>query len=514
MSLVRKNIIANYAGSFWTAVMGLVFIPVYIRFMGIESFGLVGVYSSLMSLFTVLDMGLNATMNREMARLSALPDTAPRVRNLARTLEVVYWAMALVIALIVVLLAGPIADFWVNPETLSRPVVNQALIIMGFVIALRWPSALYSGGLMGMQRQALLNFVLASTATFRGVGAVLVLWLVSPTIQAFFLFQILAAACETSALALAFWLALPSAAGRSRFEVNQLRDVWRFSAGMAGISVAALLLTQTDKVILSRMLSLEQFGYYTLAWTVAASLYRLVGPLGSAVYPRLTQLVAINDQEKLRNAYHSASQAVSVALVPVSMILIFFGDTLLYVWSGDSQIVRNTGPVLQLLAVGTLLNGFMHMPYYAQLAHGWTSLGLSMNIASVLLLIPLLIALTSVYSTLGAAAVWVLLNAGYVFIGIQFMHRRILKGEKREWYLRDVAIPTLAALVVTFIGKMTMPGDLSRMLLALYVAIVGACSCLAAILAAPLTKANLLEVARMLVQRAVLRTSRATRTTD
>lgn len=279
MTVVQKNVISNYAGSLIVVVMGLLFVPVYIHFMGIESYGLVGVFSSLMLLSAVLDMGLSAAMNREIALLSALPHEAQRARNLARTLEVVYWAVALAIGLTVLVLARPIADYWVNPNTLPRYVVEQALIIMGFVIALRWPVSLYIGGLMGMQRQTLLNVILSCAAAFRSAGAALILWLISPTIQAFFLFQILAAAGETSALAVALWVSLPRGVGRTRFEVDQLREVWRFSAGMTGISLAGLFLTQTDKIILSRMLSLEQFG--TMPWLGRSHPYYfvLLGPL-------------------------------------------------------------------------------------------------------------------------------------------------------------------------------------------------------------------------------------------
>jgi len=37
MTKVRINILANYAGSFWQMAMGLLFVPLYIHFLGIES---------------------------------------------------------------------------------------------------------------------------------------------------------------------------------------------------------------------------------------------------------------------------------------------------------------------------------------------------------------------------------------------------------------------------------------------------------------------------------------------
>ena len=194
--------------------MSVIFIPLYIKFMGIEAYGLVGVFASLLALFSVLDMGLSATMTREMARLSALDPTGRDARGLARTLEVIYWSVALLLGLAVIALAGPIAEYWVKPDRLEPAVVKQALMITGGVVALRWPVAFYSGGLRGLDRQPLLNLILCACATLRGLGSVLVLWLISPTIQAFFMFQIIVSAVETSCLVAALWWSLPSAKDR------------------------------------------------------------------------------------------------------------------------------------------------------------------------------------------------------------------------------------------------------------------------------------------------------------
>ena len=48
--------------------MSLAFVPLYIKFMGIESYGLVGIFVSLPALFGVLDMGLSTTLNRELTK--------------------------------------------------------------------------------------------------------------------------------------------------------------------------------------------------------------------------------------------------------------------------------------------------------------------------------------------------------------------------------------------------------------------------------------------------------------
>ena len=70
MSL-RRNVLANYAGQAWTGVMGIAFIPIYIRILGIEAYGLIGIFAILQGAMALLDTGMTSTFNREMARYSA-----------------------------------------------------------------------------------------------------------------------------------------------------------------------------------------------------------------------------------------------------------------------------------------------------------------------------------------------------------------------------------------------------------------------------------------------------------
>jgi hypothetical protein len=101
--------------------------------------------------------------------------------------------------------------------------------------------------------------------------------------------------------------------------------------------------------------------------------------------------------------------------------------------------------------LGNLLNGLLWIPYQTQLAHGWTSLAVYINTVAVCLIVPAILWVTPRFGAEGAAWVWVILNALRLIFGVQFMYRRILLGEKRRWYMRDVLAP-LAAGVTAAIG--------------------------------------------------------------
>jgi O-antigen/teichoic acid export membrane protein len=401
----------------------------------------------------ILDLGLSQAMNREMARLSVDQENAKLMADTARTLELVYWLIALGVAAVIILLSDFIAYHWLNPEQLSRSSLRQALWIMALVIGLRWPVAVYTGGLNGLQRQVLVNLLWSGFATLQGAGALMILWLVEPSIQAFFLWQALIALLQVLALRVALWRSGSLKRSRGRFRKEVLRNIWRFAAGMSGIALASTILTQLDKVLLSKMLSLADFGYYTFAATVAGVIFRIIGPVFTAYYPRLTELVSRDDQLGLVKTYHQGCQLMAIAILPSAFVLALFSKEILELWTRNSDIATHSFLLVSLLVVGNSLNGLMHIPYALQLAHGWTKLAFYQNVIAVIALVPAIYLATLEWGGVGAAVVWVILNSSYFLISIQLMHRRILMSEKWYWYWNDVIKPLVVILVVVGMGK-------------------------------------------------------------
>ena len=469
MSSLRKNIAANFVSSLWAGLMNLALIPLYIRLMGIEPYGLVGFFLTLQSVLALLDAGLGRTLNRELARFSALPDAAPQMRRLLRTFELIYWGVAFVAGALIMLLSRWIASGWVRPERLSGETVQQAILLMGLAFIAQWPLALYSGGLVGLQKQVSLGVISAAAATLRGGGAVLVLWLVSPTVQAFFIWQICVGLLNTAVVAIVVWRAVGGTGG-ARFDVVALRSTWRFAAGVTVISVLASVLTQLDKVILSRMLSLEMFGYYAFAGTTAASLYRFIGPISSAVFPRFAQLVEARDDARLAALYHDVAQLMAVVILPAAIFVAFFSHEVLLLWTRDPVTVGNTHLILSLLIIGTALNGLLNIPYALVLAYGWTRMVIWTNVAAVLILVPLVLVLTRRFGAPGAALGWLAYNTGATLVVPVLMHRRVLRGELFRWYVHDVSAPLAAAAIMAGAARLLLPsidGDIPSLIVRL-----------------------------------------------
>jgi O-antigen/teichoic acid export membrane protein len=490
---LRRNIIANYLGQGWIVLAGLAFVPLYIERLGMEAYGLIGFYIVMQAWLTLLDLGMTPTLNREMARFTAGGHSPRSIGDLVRSLEVICIAIALLIGAGFWAASGWLAADWLQAEKLPVLEVARAISVMGWVLALRFVEGLYRGAILGLQRQVWLNGMSALFATVRWGGAAIMLVWVSATIEAFFLWQALVSVGTVAVFAVAVHRALPRHEVSSRFSNEALTGISRFAGGMMLTTVLVLMLTQVDKIMLSRLLSLDSFGRYTFAAAVAGALLQLVGPISQALYPRFTELVEHGDDSVLVYTYHRAAQLVSVLIIPAMLLMAMFGENLLALWTGDAALAHDVAPLLTPLAIGYMLNGLMHVPYMLQLAYGWSGFAARVNLVAVIFLVPAILWVVPRYGAIGAAWVWVALNSGYVFISMHFMHARLLPGEKWRWYLKDTVHPMLAAAGIALLcnwayrslGTLSMPIEV--MLLSLF----GALITLAAVLVVPTYRVKL-----------------------
>jgi O-antigen/teichoic acid export membrane protein len=373
----------------------------------------------------------------------------------ARTLEVIYWCIAIGIIILFVALSDFIAFHWLNPEQLSKRSLVEALWVMAFVLGLRWPVNLYMGGLNGLQRQVSVNLITTIFVTLQGVGALTVLWFYEPTVKAFFLWQALVAILQVITFYIVFWNSF-SNEKKGVFRRKLLKGIWQFAAGMTGISLLGTILTQLDKILLSKLLSLTEFGYYSFAAAVAAVLYKLIYPIFTAYFPHFTVLASKNNQPILAMTYHQACQLMAITILPISITIAFFSKEILELWTRNSAIVTHSYLLVSLLIVGNALHGLYYIPYALQLANNWTKLALYQNILAVFIFGPAIYFATLTWGAIGAAGVWIILNIGYLIVSIQVMHQRLLKKEKLRWYVDDVGKQLIATLLTVSVGHSLM----------------------------------------------------------
>ena len=447
---LSRNLLAGLANSIWTALIGLAVVPLYLKYLGIEAYGLIGFFVTTQALLQLLDMGLAPAINREVARYSAAGDLIG-VGKLLHTLAVVYWSMAVIIVLLMVVFSPIIAKYWLQSNHLSPQEISNSIMLMGLVVACRWPIGLYQGALIGAQRLVLSSTVSIAMVTLGNLGAVVILAFVSPTIEAFFIWQAGVSFIYASVMRLAAWRVIGRATAVC-FDRDQLKNIWRFSAGMSRLSFLGLLLNQLDKVILSKILSLEAYAHYMLATVVVSGLFVIVAPTFNIIYPRFTELVVTGNIEKLIYLYRMGTRALATILFPAAMLLAIFSEDLVRLWTGNSYVAAHVAPIISLLVVGTALQGVMYFPYTLQLAYGMTRLPLIICFIMVIVMVPLIVFLASTYQALGGAMTWLAINILYLLLGTWLTHRHLLKGIGGKWLTQDVGIPLVLSILAGLVG--------------------------------------------------------------
>ena len=439
MSL-KKNILANYASQLYVTLIGIVMVPLYIKYMGAEAYGLVGFFAMLQAWFNLLDMGLTPTMARETARFRGGATDALSYRRLVRALEGVFLLVALLGGVAMFSASGYIARDWLQASLLPITEVQSALRLMAMIIAMRWMCGLYRGAISGSERLVWLSGFNSSIATLRFIGVLPLLMFVDTTPSVFFLFQFGVALVEIAGLLFYAYRLLPAIPQGQRvpWSWSPLKPVLKFSLTIAFTSSVWVIVTQTDKLVLSKILPLADYGYFTLAVLVASGVMIIGGPVSGAIMPRMAKLEAEGDHAGLIAVYRQATQLVAVIAGAASITVAFCAEQLLWAWTGDRHLAHQAAPVLTLYALGNGVLAVSAFPYYLQYAKGDLRLHLIGNAIFVVLLVPMIIWATNQYGTTGAGCAWLGMNVLSFIAWLPLVHRKFEPGLNLKWYGQDI----------------------------------------------------------------------------
>jgi len=456
---LSKNLVANYFGQFWRALMGLAFIPIYIKLIGIESYGLIGLFAIFQSSLALFDMGMKPALGRETAKISENHDSesSHRVRNLLRSVELVSIFIALILIMVMFSSSSWIATNWLQSESLNYDIIRKSIIIFALISCLQFLESIYTSCLSGLQRQVLLNILISGFATLKAVGALLVLSFVSSSIIAFFLWHLAVALISLIVISLTLYNVLPMSNQRSKFSLLEIQKIWKYAFGMMGITFVALMLTQLDKVILSNILSLSNFGYYSLVSAIVASLFFFVTPVTTAYFPKFVALIESNNKPHLKDAYHQSAELVAVLMGVTGIFLAYHAHSILLIWTQDQEIVDNTYYLLSILSISTIFNGVLWIPMQMQLAHGVTSITLKVAISTMILIVPLFFILVPVYQSVGAAFIALGMNVFALLTNLIFMDRYIMKGHNFILVIRHTAFPLAISFLICVMINWLVP---------------------------------------------------------
>src|SRR5207249_6709678 len=116
---LRRNIAVNYASQVYVALIGIAMVPLYLKYMGIEAYGLVGFFAMLQARSQVLDLGLSPTLGREAAKFNAGVTAAESLNMFLRLLEIIFGVVGVAIIALSWALGLWVAESWLKLDALE-----------------------------------------------------------------------------------------------------------------------------------------------------------------------------------------------------------------------------------------------------------------------------------------------------------------------------------------------------------------------------------------------------------
>lgn len=455
LSRSMKNVIWNLFGGVWAGVLIVLATPWYLSRLGLEGYGIVGLWLMMQVMMGLLDMGMGATLVKEFADVRPDCNGLDFKRDLLRTLESVYWVVALLLTLTLLLAARWIAGHWLKSTALPDANLGTAIQLMAIALGVQFPCALYLNGLAGLQEHGRMNALQIMGNSLRyGSGTAILFW--RADLVWFFGVQALVATVQTLATRSALRGMISDAAARPPlFRLEMFHRLWRFSTGMALTAVSAVLLANADRIALSKMLPTADLGKYAVAFTATGLLQMGIQPFYRAFFPRFAELVSLGDTVRLRNEYFRSCRLMATIIIPLGILGWAFAPQLFHIWLGRYD--RTIIDVFRWLLFGITCSGLMWLPAAFQQAHGWTRLHAAMIGGALVLGIPTMIWAIKSYGTIGATAIWVLHGVSGVTLELWLMHRRVLVGELVGWYFSVLLPPLLIGLPMIGLSWCLMP---------------------------------------------------------
>jgi O-antigen/teichoic acid export membrane protein len=339
--MLKANIFAGYISQLYVMVVSILCIPIYIQYLGVASYGLVGFFAAIQGWFSLVDMGLMPAIARESSKYQAGAISALDFRRIYRILTAIFVLIAVFVGAVLWFQANNIVENWLKIDGIEVWQVKYSVQAMSICIALRWFGGLYKGVLTGAEKLVSLGIFNIGIGTVRYFGVISAMFVYGATPTVFFTYQLIIAGLEVVGLFLLNQKFVPAINGGEiiGWSLKPISNIFKFSATISFATFIWVANTQSDRLVLSGVLSLVNYGYFTSAVLIASGINLLTAPISTSLMPSLTRLHAQNNINQYISLYRAATQWVVIIAGSAAAVLVFLGHQIIYAWSGSNAQV-------------------------------------------------------------------------------------------------------------------------------------------------------------------------------
>jgi len=426
--------------------------PVLIRALGTEAFGVWVTVNVVINYFSILDFGFTRGSVKFLADHWAQGETEDFQRVVESTVAL-FLGLATVGAAASCIGGLLLARFVLDLPPALASGAQVAFVLAAVSFFFNMASVPLAAVPMALQRFEYLTVRVIVVSSVTTLGTVALAW------AGFGLNSILAFTAVMNLLAtLAYGVAIQRLLGeirlRPRLHPALLRRIAQFSGFKFLSDISGQIVFQTDRILVGAFLPIAAVTYYAVPALILQRLYPFVGHLVTAAFPAISGTIARGEKERAAGIYLRTSRMAVCVFLPICAFVAIEAFPILDLWAGADIAARSTR-TLRVLCLGAFVAALAGIPSMANEARGrpqvtaaFAVLSAVLNVAFNLILIPL-------YGFEGSAWALLLNGACQVPLFVLLTNRQMgvpLRGWLRQTLIQPfciLAAPALALVALT-----------------------------------------------------------------
>lgn len=452
--MIFRNSVANFLGNLIFPAISILLVPFYIRYLGLEGYGLVGFFSMLVTLLGIFTKGLGSALQREFSRRNGSPGFRSTMQRLLRTFEVTYWVIGFGLGAGLVLFSGFVSTNWLNLDSISTETVRICLVLISVSIAVTFPNSVYQAVFVGTQRQVAGNTLNSASAIVQALIAAVVVWLWQSVVGFYMVGVIVAILQLLMARHLVYkFVRVHDPSEQVGFDWSELKGLWEISYELIWTNGIGLIITQLDRVSISRLLPVASLGIYNVGVAGGRLLDNFYAPFLTATYPQTCELALSEDRSELGRHLVRNAKVMMIVCLTVGLPFSFFAPEIIAIWTSNEQVVPIGSAVLSVYALASILLYYASVFYQGLMALGKTRYGVWFSGAAIIWYPLAMWFLVGWQGLVGAAWAWLL----YCFLALIFnasiVLGKVIKQNYWRTYLKAIVSTALAGTGLVLISR-------------------------------------------------------------
>jgi len=476
--LIKKNLFYTYFIQIYSGLISVILIPFYLDILSVEQFGLIGFFMLLQSIMMIFDAGISGSLSRQVAITKHNSHLYKDFLNKFHIVIIFFFVIALSIFLISYIENNYIVNNWIISE-LSKDTISISVISMFLILSLRYISGPIRSVLIGLEEHILLSKLNFIFITLKFPMGLFILYVFGNSITNYFIFQVFVALFELILLSVIVNYKNKNILRRDDEVENNnneftFKSLLLFSGQLSLLSVSWVIVTQIDKLVLSGVLPLEEFSYYTLAVTITGVILMFSAPLSQVMMARLPILFKNNDLRKYVKIYTSSFSIMIVVMISLGLFIFTFSKPIIYMWTGNIEIANASFIYAKWLALGNSISILMTFVFLLQYSAGNLKKHVIVYVAYSALLIPVSIYIANTYQGYGSSLFWFIHNFIFFITWGSIVNYNYIKNINFFLWVY-ILVPTvlISLLVFTLIDINIDLLAISRIQIAVYLSLVG-----------------------------------------